>query len=124
MVYLMLSCKYSEYARPQLAERSVDGHAASRKGINCGCQSAGHDGARFLLQPQLVAQAWDYFRTCKRRTFTTSLFFGPDDKPAIEMNKEKMEKFRPELKKYYYDPAKYKTYLDQLGIKYPTVKAQ
>ena len=26
------------------------------------------------------------------------------------------------MKKYYYDPTKYKTYLEQLGIKYPTVK--
>jgi aminobenzoyl-glutamate utilization protein B len=42
----------------------------------------------------------------------------------IEMNKEKMEKFLPQLKKYYYDPAKYKSYLEQLGITYPTVKAQ
>jgi aminobenzoyl-glutamate utilization protein B len=32
-----------------------------------------------------------------------------------------MAKFAPELKKYYYDPAKYKTYLEQLGIHYPTV---
>ena len=33
-----------------------------------------------------------------------------------------MDKYRPEMKKYYYDPSRYKTYLDQLGIKYPTVK--
>jgi aminobenzoyl-glutamate utilization protein B len=26
------------------------------------------------------------------------------------------------MRKYYYDPTKYKTYLDQLGIKYPTVR--
>ena len=38
------------------------------------------------------------------------------------MNKEKMEKFAPALEKLYYDPTKYKTYLEQLGIKYPTVK--
>ena len=24
---------------------------------------------------------------------------------------------------FYYDPAKYDTYLEQLGIKYPTVRA-
>jgi aminobenzoyl-glutamate utilization protein B len=47
---------------------------------------------------------------------------GANDQPAIELNKEKMEKFAPELKKFYYDPAKYKTYLEQLGIKYPTVR--
>jgi aminobenzoyl-glutamate utilization protein B len=33
-----------------------------------------------------------------------------------------MERLRPEMKKFYYDPTKYKTYLDQLGIKYPTVR--
>ena len=48
---------------------------------------------------------------------------GPDDKPAIWLNKETMEKYRPEMKKYYYDPTKYKTYLEQLGIKYPDGEA-
>jgi aminobenzoyl-glutamate utilization protein B len=38
------------------------------------------------------------------------------------MNKMTMERFRPAMRKYYYDPARYKTYLDQLGIDYPTVK--
>ena len=30
-----------------------------------------------------------------------------------------MDRFKPELRKFYYDPAKYKTYLEQLGIAYP-----
>ena len=46
------------------------------------------------------------------------------EKPAIYLNKEIMEKFRPELKKFYYDPSKFKTYLEQLGIQYPTVKEE
>ena len=46
----------------------------------------------------------------------------PEDKPAIWLNEEIMAKYRPEMKKYYYDPTKYKTYLEQLGIKYPTVR--
>jgi aminobenzoyl-glutamate utilization protein B len=33
-----------------------------------------------------------------------------------------MDKYRPEMKKYYYDATKYSTYLEQLGIKYPTVR--
>jgi aminobenzoyl-glutamate utilization protein B len=33
-----------------------------------------------------------------------------------------MDKYRPQMKSMYYDPAKYDNYLDQLGIKYPTVK--
>ena len=48
--------------------------------------------------------------------------FAADDQPAIELNKEKMEKFLPEMRKYYYDPAKYKTYMEQSGIQYPTAR--
>ena len=35
-----------------------------------------------------------------------------------------MDSYRPEMKKFYYDPTKYKTYLEQLGIKYPTVRTR
>jgi aminobenzoyl-glutamate utilization protein B len=44
------------------------------------------------------------------------------DQPATHLNAEIMAKYKPELRKYYYDPAKFKTYLEQLGIKYPTVR--
>ena len=47
---------------------------------------------------------------------------GAEDTPAIEMNRDRMDKFREEMRKHYYDPSKYKTYLEQLGIQYPTVK--
>jgi aminobenzoyl-glutamate utilization protein B len=40
------------------------------------------------------------------------------------MNKEKMEKFAPQLRKYYYDPERFKTYLEQLGIPYPTARTK
>jgi aminobenzoyl-glutamate utilization protein B len=33
-----------------------------------------------------------------------------------------MDRVRPEMKKFYFDPTKHKTYLEQLGIKYPTVR--
>ena len=33
----------------------------------------------------------------------------PEDQPAITLNKAIMERYRPEMKKFYYDPAKYKT---------------
>ena len=33
-----------------------------------------------------------------------------------------MARFREQQKKFYYDPTKYKTYLEQLGIEYPTVR--
>jgi aminobenzoyl-glutamate utilization protein B len=45
-----------------------------------------------------------------------------ESKPPIHLNKERMERFMPELSKLRYDPTKYKTYLEQLGIEYPTIK--
>ena len=33
-----------------------------------------------------------------------------------------MDEFKPKLETFYYDPSKYKSYLEQLGIKYPTVR--
>jgi aminobenzoyl-glutamate utilization protein B len=33
-----------------------------------------------------------------------------------------MAQYRPEMKKYYYDPSKHATYLDQLGIKFPVLE--
>jgi len=44
------------------------------------------------------------------------------DMPPIYLNKDKQDQFRPELEKYYYDETKYDTYLEQLGIEYPTLK--
>jgi aminobenzoyl-glutamate utilization protein B len=35
-----------------------------------------------------------------------------------------MERFAPQLKKLRYDEEKYGTYLEQLGISYPTVRPE
>jgi aminobenzoyl-glutamate utilization protein B len=34
-----------------------------------------------------------------------------------------MDTYREKMRPFYYDPSKYDTYLEQLGIKYPTVKS-
>ena len=33
-----------------------------------------------------------------------------------------MAQYRPQMRKFYHNPAKYKTYLKQLGIAYPTIR--
>ena len=47
---------------------------------------------------------------------------GAAGKPAIEINAEIMARYKPELSKYYYDPVRYPTYLDQLGIQFPVLE--
>ena len=41
---------------------------------------------------------------------------------GISLNETTMAKYRPEMRKFYYDSKKYGTYLEQLGIAYPTVR--
>jgi aminobenzoyl-glutamate utilization protein B len=47
-----------------------------------------------------------------------------EDAPPIYLNRDIMNRFRPELEKFYFDETKYGTYLEQLGVTYPTVKKQ
>src|SRR3989449_1403325 len=96
----------------------------AHKGSTAGAKAQAMTALDFLLKPELVKEAWDYFRDVQTKDVHYESFLAPDDKPAIELNKEKMEKFLPELKKYYFDPSRYKTYLEQLGIQYPTVKKE
>jgi aminobenzoyl-glutamate utilization protein B len=76
-----------------------------------------------LVRKELVDQAWTYFRDVQNKDTKYEPLIRPQDTPAIWLNKNTMDKYRAEMKKYYYDPSRYKTYLDQLGIKYPTVRS-
>ena len=96
----------------------------AHKGSTAGAKVQTLTALDFLLRPQLVQQAWDYFLNVQTKDIHYSSFLSPEDKPAVEMNREKMEKFLPQLKKLYYDPERYKSYLEQLGIQYPTVKSR
>lgn len=124
MVYLMYPANIPNLPGHSWANGVAMATPIAHKGSTAGAKVQALTALDFLLQPQLVQAAWDYFRNVQTKDVHYETFLGADDKPAIEMNKEKMEKFAPELKKFYYDPARYKTYLEQLGITYPTVKAQ
>ena len=94
----------------------------AHKGSTAGAKVQAMTALDYLLSPELVKQAWTYFKDVQTKDIKYTPLIGATDQPAVELNKEKMAKFRPELKKYYYDSTKYKTYLEQLGIQYPTVK--
>jgi aminobenzoyl-glutamate utilization protein B len=94
----------------------------AHKGCTAGAKAQATTALDFLLSPESVQRAWAYFNEIQTKETKYVPFIQPSDKPAIELNQEKMAKFLPELRKYYFDPTKHKTYLDQLGIHYPTVK--
>src|SRR4051812_46177634 len=93
----------------------------AHKGIQYGARVVAMTVLDLLMQPELVDQAWDYFKNVQTKDKKYIPLMRPEDKPAIWLNETMMAKYRPEMKKFYYDPTKYKSYLEQLGIKYPTV---
>ncbi|MDQ3211605.1 MAG: amidohydrolase [Acidobacteriota bacterium] len=94
----------------------------AHKGTTAGAKVQAMTILDFLIRPELVRQAREYFDTHTTRDQKYQPFIGPDDKPAIHLNTKIDAQYRPAMQKYYFDPAKYKTYLEQLGITYPTVR--
>ena len=95
----------------------------AHKGVVAGAKVQAMTMLDILITPKVVADAWDYFNNVQTKTTKYRSFFAPTDQPPIWMNAAIMERYRPEMRKYYYDPAKHGTYLEQLGITYPTVRA-
>ena len=93
----------------------------AHKGVMAGAKVQAMTMLDILSTPKLVTDAWDYFNNEQTKTIKYYPLIGATDQPPIWLNKEILEKYRPEMRKYYYDPKKYKTYLDQLGVVYPTV---
>jgi len=75
-----------------------------------------------VMKPELVAAAWSYFKNVQTKDRQYTPLIRETDPPPTWLNADTMARYRPEMRKYYYDPTKYKSYLDQLGIKYPTVR--
>ncbi len=94
----------------------------AHKGVVAGAKVQALTMLDILLHPEIVNNAWDYFKNVQTKTEKYKSFIRDGDVPAIWLNKAIMDKYRPQMKTMYYDPSKYDTYLEQLGIKYPTVR--
>jgi aminobenzoyl-glutamate utilization protein B len=94
----------------------------AHKGATAGAKVQAMTILDLVLRPDLVASAWNYFRDEQTKGTKYTPFIGPQDTPAIWLNRETMERYRPEMRKHYFDATRYKTYLEQLGVAYPTVR--
>ena len=94
----------------------------AHKGVQAGAKVQTMTLVDLLLKPEVIKASWDYFNEVQTKTQKYEPLIRPEDQPAIDLNRDIMGKYREQMKKYYYDPSRYKTYLDQLGIKYPTVR--
>jgi aminobenzoyl-glutamate utilization protein B len=95
----------------------------AHKGATAGAKAMALTLVDLFTKPTIIEQAWTYFRTVQTKDTQYRPLIREQDQPPIELNAELMARFKPELKKHYYDPSKHSTYLEQLGIRYPTVRA-
>lgn len=96
----------------------------AHKGVVAGSKVVAMTLLDFLLKPELVDQAWTYFREEQGMEIQYVPMVTKDDSPAIYLNTEIMDEYRSKMEPYYYDENKYNSYLEQLGIKYPTIKSE
>jgi len=94
----------------------------AHKGATAGAKVMALTIVDLLTKPALVEQAWDYFRNVQTKETKYQPLISAEDKPAIWLNKRIMDTYREQMRKLYYDPSKFNTYLEQLGISYPTVR--
>jgi aminobenzoyl-glutamate utilization protein B len=93
----------------------------AHKGSTAGAKAQALTALDLLLNAELLSAAKQYFAE-QTKTLQWKSLIPEGTQPPIDLNREKMERFRPQLQKLRYDPGKFKSYLEQLGIEYPTVR--
>ena len=77
-----------------------------------------------FLDGETVDAAWDYFNDVQSEEAEYIPFIAPTDQPAIWLNEELMARWRPQMRPFYFDATRFDTYLEQLGIEYPTIRTR
>jgi aminobenzoyl-glutamate utilization protein B len=75
-----------------------------------------------FLDGETVEAAWEYFNDVQTAETVYTPFISPTDQPAIWLNEDIMAEWRERMRPFYYDPSRHDTYLEQLGIEYPTIR--
>lgn len=75
-----------------------------------------------FLDGETVSAAWAYFNDVQTVDHEYIPFIALTDKPAIFLNEGIMAQWREQMRPFYYDASRYDSYLEQLGIEYPTLR--
>ena len=93
----------------------------AHKGVVAGSKVVAMTTLDLLASEKLRRDARDYFSNVQTKDQKYVPILTAEDRPTIEMNADTQGRYREQLSQYYYDPSRYDTYLDQLGIKFPTL---
>ena len=94
----------------------------AHKGSNYGSRVIAMTAIDLLVDSDFLAEAKRYHREVQTKDTQWISLIPEGTPPPTDLNREKMARWRPLLEPLRYDPSKYDTYLEQLGIEYPTVR--
>ena len=94
----------------------------AHKGVLAGAKVAALTVFDLLVRPEILVEAKKYFEEVQTKDTKYTPIMAETDEPATFLNERLMEIYRPQLEKFYYDETKYDSYLEQLGVKYPTLE--
>ncbi|NCI45177.1 amidohydrolase [Sediminibacterium sp. WSJ-3] len=94
----------------------------AHKGSLAGAKATALTLIDLFTDPQVLAEAKEYFLNVQTKDVQYKPFIKNTDPAPVFLNKEIQGTYREQMKKFYYDPSRYRTYLEQLGITYPTTE--
>jgi aminobenzoyl-glutamate utilization protein B len=94
----------------------------AHQGANYGSRVIAMTAIDVLTTPALLEEARRYFAEVTKKDYTWSSLIPLDTPPPTFLNEDRMARFRPQLEALVYDPTRFATYLEQLGVAYPTVR--
>jgi aminobenzoyl-glutamate utilization protein B len=92
----------------------------AHKGVVSGAKAVAMTTLDLLVDAKLRSSARDYFINVQTKDQKYQPVLGASDRPKVEFNADTMDRYREQIKKLHYDESRYETYLDQLGVKFPT----
>ena len=95
----------------------------AHKGSLQGAQVQAMTLVDLIVRPEVVQEAKRYFAEVQTAETQYTPVLRPTDTPPVELNAETMARYRDAMRQFYYDPARYSTDLEQLGIRYPEIRS-
>lgn len=91
----------------------------AHKGVAAGSKVVALTALDLLTQPKLLEASKAWFKDVQTKDQKYVPMLAATDLPQTQINANIMAIYRPSMRAFYYDPAKYGTYLEQLGIAWP-----
>lgn len=91
----------------------------AHKGAVQGAKAVSATIIDLMTTPSLIAEAKTFQQTVQFKDQKYDPVLTATDQPATHLNTDLMERMRPKLKPFYYDPAKHRSYLEQIKVAYP-----